>query len=126
MGKFLFLNNLFGILQNDIKDDGCLTKISINPDHPVFEGHFPDNPITPGVCILQMVKETIMNNYNVALQMDQLKHSKFLAFINPEKQQEVDFQINIKHKDQTHWQIAAVVKSENAVHAKFSGRYKLN
>ena len=29
--------------------------VDISVDHPAFNGHFPDHPILPGVCILNYV-----------------------------------------------------------------------
>lgn len=39
----------------DLQADGETVKTSIilNPLHPIFKGHFPDNPILPGVCMMQ-------------------------------------------------------------------------
>lgn len=126
MAKFLFLDNLFFIIKNEVTPDAFKARISLDASHDIYKGHFPDNPITPGVCILQMVKEAIMNTYNIPLELEQLKHAKFLAFINPNLQPNVDLDVNIQQKDETGWQVAAVVKSEEGVHVKFSGRYKIN
>jgi len=34
-----------------------LAMILINEEHEVFQGHFPGNPIMPGVCMMQIIKE---------------------------------------------------------------------
>ncbi|MBQ0740088.1 3-hydroxyacyl-ACP dehydratase, partial [Aquimarina celericrescens] len=31
--------------------------ITINKNHKIFKGHFPGNPVTPGVCMIQIIKE---------------------------------------------------------------------
>ena len=28
--------------------------VEIDPTHPIFEGHFPDQPVLPGVCMVQI------------------------------------------------------------------------
>jgi 3-hydroxymyristoyl/3-hydroxydecanoyl-(acyl carrier protein) dehydratase len=33
--------------------------VSIAPDHPSLAGHFPGNPVVPGVVILQQVTDAI-------------------------------------------------------------------
>lgn len=33
--------------------------IDINPAHEVFKGHFPDNPVMPGVCMMQIIKADV-------------------------------------------------------------------
>jgi 3-hydroxyacyl-[acyl-carrier-protein] dehydratase len=29
----------------------------LNPKHAIFAGHFPGQPVVPGVCMLQIIKE---------------------------------------------------------------------
>lgn len=52
----MLLNDFFKI--TDIKNaDKYTISIEMNPKHDIYKGHFPGNPITPGVCLTQMVKE---------------------------------------------------------------------
>ena len=32
-------------------------KVILNPDHLIYKAHFPGQPVTPGVCILQIIQE---------------------------------------------------------------------
>jgi 3-hydroxymyristoyl/3-hydroxydecanoyl-(acyl carrier protein) dehydratase len=34
--------------------------IRLNPDHAIFAGHFPGQPVVPGVCMLQIIKELLV------------------------------------------------------------------
>ena len=40
-----------------LADDKALVSITINSGHQIFEGHFPGQPVTPGVCMMQIIKE---------------------------------------------------------------------
>lgn len=44
---------LFEIIDQSEDDDGQRTILWANPDCPVYAGHFPDAPITPGVLIAE-------------------------------------------------------------------------
>ena len=33
--------------------------IELNQQHAIYSGHFPDQPIVPGVCQIQIVKELL-------------------------------------------------------------------
>ena len=49
----------FYTLQSSEKEENgrFIAKITLNKDHDIFNGHFPGNPVTPGVCMMQIVKE---------------------------------------------------------------------
>ena len=58
-------------------------QIVINEKHEVFEGHFPGNPIMPGVCMMQIIKELVEQITACSLFMESLSNVKFMALINP-------------------------------------------
>ena len=55
-----FLDNLFIIESITDTETGFTVKLRCNPEHPVYQAHFPGNPITPGACLLKMAGETIL------------------------------------------------------------------
>jgi 3-hydroxyacyl-[acyl-carrier-protein] dehydratase len=57
--------------------------ILVNEKHEVFKGHFPGNPIMPGVCMMQIIKELTEQITGSALFMQSLSNVKFMALINP-------------------------------------------
>lgn len=72
-------NNFFYI--NEIKNNTTeiVASISIVPNHEILKGHFPGEPIVPGVCMLQMLKEILEE----ALQLKIVLHSaSFMKFMN--------------------------------------------
>jgi 3-hydroxyacyl-[acyl-carrier-protein] dehydratase len=60
-----------------------LVLILINKNHDVFKGHFPGNPIMPGVCMMQIIKELTEQITASSLFMQSLSNVKFMALINP-------------------------------------------
>lgn len=65
---------------------GCVVKASYftREDHPIFEGHFPGNPILPGVVQVEMMAQASCFNL---IQVDPLIHEKELevALLRVEK-----------------------------------------
>lgn len=61
---------------------GCFT-LTMKEKHPVYAGHFPGNPITPGVLTLQMVKECIARMAGSELQYASIKSCRFAAMVKP-------------------------------------------
>lgn len=60
-----------------------ISKIKLNPTHKIFSGHFPNNPITPGVVQIQMVKEILEKFYRKELRLFKMSRCKFLKILNP-------------------------------------------
>ena len=50
---------------------------------PWFSGHFPDNPILPGIAQLKMVADTIAASREDELQMTGLSRVKFRKIVSP-------------------------------------------
>ncbi|PZX48720.1 hotdog family protein [Algoriphagus chordae] len=82
---------------NSISTEGNQTKalITINKDHEVFLGHFPGNPVTPGVCMMHIIKELTEQVVGKKLFMQSSNNIKFLALINPEKTPDLTLDISI-------------------------------
>jgi len=45
--------------KTDTSNDAVLLKRARQPGHPGFSGHFPNDPVLPGIAILSMVTDTI-------------------------------------------------------------------
>ena len=50
--------NLFIDKILEITDSGAKTSLSVRPDFSFFEGHYPGNPIMPGVLLCESVFQT--------------------------------------------------------------------
>ena len=72
----IFLNSLYTIKR--MLREGDSNKLSamirLNPSHEIFKGHFPGNPILPGVCVVQILKEILMYQLNNKLIQHLLTH----------------------------------------------------
>jgi 3-hydroxyacyl-[acyl-carrier-protein] dehydratase len=52
-------------------------------DHPAFAGHFPGNPILPGVVLLDEALHAIEVDLGLDLRQWQIAAAKFLEFVRP-------------------------------------------
>ena len=50
---------LRGILYEIITVDAAGATVRLLPDSPVYQGHFPGYPITPGVCLVEIAVELL-------------------------------------------------------------------
>lgn len=57
--------------------------VILNPDHLIYKAHFPGQPVTPGVCILQMIQELLSVEIGNNLYIKSIKNVKFISMISP-------------------------------------------
>lgn len=91
----MLLPDLYAIKHFEFKDGILQAQIEINSTHDIFRGHFPDNPILPGVCSLQIVKELTEKATNKNLVLAVASNVKFMAVINPKNTPSLRFNIAI-------------------------------
>ena len=97
MNKLEGLYNLDNLTVDDTK---ATANITINKDHIVFNGHFPENPVMPGVCMMQIIKEITEKIVDKKLFMQSASNIKFMAIINPFITPELELQLEITEADQ--------------------------
>lgn len=57
--------------------------LALNPQHHLYQGHFPGNPVLPGACTLQIIKECTSKLLGTPIQYSQVNSCKFISAINP-------------------------------------------
>ena len=85
------LYSIFGFKHEDLS---VRATIKLNAAHEVFKGHFPENPVMPGVCMIQIIKELAEKATGKALFLSVATNVKFMAIINPEKNDLIQLQLN--------------------------------
>lgn len=73
-----------------------LCEVRFYPSHVIYQAHFQGNPITPGACIIQIIKELSGILTHKKLFIKGIRNLKFLNSINPHQYPEVMFQITLK------------------------------
>jgi 3-hydroxyacyl-[acyl-carrier-protein] dehydratase len=59
------------------------TALAVARDHPAYEGHFPGNPILPGVVILAEALASIAQSTAVPMEQWEVASTKFLEPVTP-------------------------------------------
>jgi 3-hydroxyacyl-[acyl-carrier-protein] dehydratase len=110
---------------NTPETDGSLLKttITLKPAHDIFKGHFPGQPVVPGVCMMQMVKEVLENHLGKKLQLVKADNIKFLSFIDPNQHEQIGLEIKLNTTDGQVKTDAQLV-NEGTVFLKFKGMFK--
>lgn len=121
----MLVKELYSIHETDTTT-GIRAVLHINAEHAVFKGHFPEVPVLPGVCMIQIIKELIEKEYNIRTCLKEADMIKFLSMMNPKENNELHVDIQIKERTAESLSYVASMKNAGAVILKYSGRLHIN
>ncbi len=111
------MNDFYRIESTHREPNSISCKVSFNPEHNIFKGHFPGQPVVPGVCMMEMVRELLEQFTDTKLWLKAAGQVKFLQFLTPDTTPEVNVS----------WQLANSVYNVNASFKGDNGdMFKLN
>lgn len=115
-----FLENLFILESIDDTDTGFTAWLRCNPEHPVYQAHFPSNPITPGACLLKTAGEVLQQKLGRPLYMKASKNIKYLNVLVPEECKHVCFNFSGFAEIENGCKAQVVIADETVVYSKMS------
>ncbi|MCJ7465183.1 MAG: 3-hydroxyacyl-ACP dehydratase [Maribacter sp.] len=80
----MLIKGLYTIKTFELNRETIEATIELHKEHPIFKGHFPGNPVMPGVCMIQIIKELTEKALDKNLFLSAFSNIKFMAIINPE------------------------------------------
>ena len=99
--------------------------IDLNKNHEIYKGHFPGNPVVPGVCLTQLIKEVMEEVENKELFMVYADNIKFMAVVNPEINNRLQIDLAVKYDtEQGLIKVTSTTHFNDQVFYKFKGNFK--
>jgi 3-hydroxyacyl-[acyl-carrier-protein] dehydratase len=96
----------------------------LNPDDAVYHGHFPGNPVVPGVCQVEIIREIVSGILSADLSLISSDNIKFLGMINPGINPELDISLVIKKKEEDKIDVTGKITHGEQVFLKFRGVFR--
>ena len=96
-------------------------RVNTQANHEIYNGHFPDNPITPGVCQMQMVKEILSDHLGQNLFFNSVSDMKFISMWVPNESEAVFMDISAKDFEEG-YKIKASIYTDSCVYFKLRGK----
>jgi len=115
----MLMSDFYTVHELQSGNSGLSCLVVFNHTHKIFKGHFPQQPVVPGVCTIQMVKELIEQQLDRKLILRSASQIKFLQLITPDVVPEVS--INWKQSGET-YSVNALLKKDKDLF-KFSGTF---
>lgn len=121
----MLLKNFYTLTKLDTSDQENLKAIiDLNKDHEVYKGHFPGNPVVPGVCLTQLIKEIMEAAEKKELKLVYADNIKFMAVVNPEVNQTLHVDLKVKYDhEQNLIKVNSVTYFGDQVFYKFKGNF---
>ena len=72
------------------RDDQIIATLRFESDFIGFQGHFPGNPVLPGMCLLETVVVLAQRLKGTSVRMTELVATKFFSVVLPDQVVTVD------------------------------------
>lgn len=114
--------NLEDTLYNIATYDSSAMKwtLKLNPDADIFIGHFPGNPITPGVVMLQIARELLSGFLNKPLALRKAVNIKYTEVLSPLSDPMVDFTFSSLVEEENTIKCKVAIAGEGKTFARIS------
>ena len=118
-------DNLFTILSQQEVEGLPTFQLCIYPEWPIYQAHFPGHPITPGVCIVQMVQELLGLALNRDVMLRKAKNVKYLAIISPDEVSELTVSFTkMEEQEDGSLKVHAQVTGSETIYTKLSATFE--
>ena len=111
-------DNFFTIMDVADSENGRICRVSLNASHPIFLAHFAGNPVMPGACIAQMIKELAESYLETSFFISAIKNMKFLKVINPLENPEVSVQMKCTGQEDGSVSVSTVINAREDIFSK--------
>ena len=100
----------YHILSSEITTDAGVFRVALNADCEVYQGHFPGEPVCPGVCNIQMIKEcteqclgyagdnlltTGKDSESPSILLSHIRQCRLTTLVTPQQHPEVEVRVAI-------------------------------
>ena len=117
----MLLNYYYKIKSQQTTDNVTLFDVILLPECNIYEGHFPNIPVAPGVCNIRMIQECVERIAGKPLLLESMMQCKFIAMITPEQNPELQIRIESTQCDDDRLKVSATISRDNKDYVTFKG-----
>jgi len=121
----MLINDFFLVEEIHSETNIISARISLNKEHAIFSGHFPQKPVVPGVCMVQMVREVLEADQQVRLQISSADNIKFLSIINPNEVTTVNLSVHFSLLENDRYKVVASIFYGDVIYFKLNGIFSV-
>ena len=102
-----------------LSDTEFLFEVRLNASCAVYKGHFPGQPVAPGACQVQIIKECAERALQRPVRLKQIKQCKFLRTIIPAETPSLNVHLLFSEPDI----LTAEVRSGETIYVKLKSNF---
>jgi 3-hydroxyacyl-[acyl-carrier-protein] dehydratase len=114
---------LFSIAAIEKAEDKVTATLLLNAAHPILKGHFPDQPVVPGACLVQAVKNVMEQAFKTRLWLCSAANIKFISMLVPGDQLTSRLTVKYNTADEGYITFNATLVANDVVSFKMQGSY---
>ncbi len=110
---------VFDIVTVTQNESSLSAALVVNADSEIFNGHFPGQPVVPGACMLQLVKDLLSETLKVSHKLLKADNIKFLGLVQPGVE---GLNLNVNHQlNDNQIKLTAILSSAETIYMKLQG-----
>jgi 3-hydroxyacyl-[acyl-carrier-protein] dehydratase len=114
--------NYYELVFLEVKEKEAIATLILHPGHEIFKGHFPGQPVLPGVCMIQIIKDVVEEITGNRFLLQESKQIKFLKMLIPDNSKPINLSLGWE-EDGRALQVNAQLSESGTVVFKFMGTY---
>lgn len=112
------LDNLYTVTGQRTEGAEHLFGVRLHGAHPLFDGHFPGQPVLPGVCTLAIVRQCVARVEGRKIRFEEIRECKFTAMVDPRTTSELEIRFTA-----TDGNLQGTVAAEERTVLKIKAKY---
>jgi 3-hydroxyacyl-[acyl-carrier-protein] dehydratase len=116
----LLSNRYFAVESQQQHEGSAHYHVRLLADCDVYRGHFPGNPVSPGVCNIEMIRECFAMALGGAPRIHTIDRCRFTAVASPVKSPELDIDMEWTTAEDG-YHLVAVLKDGEQQYMDFKG-----
>ncbi len=115
-------NRYYRVLGIDRQGDtSAVCRVELLPDCDVYRGHFPGEPVCPGVCNMQMIKECTETVVGKSLHQSSVSQCRLTSLMTPAQCSTLDVRIDILSSSDDAYTVKASISDSNDTYMEYKG-----
>ena|ERR1035437_3292083 len=95
--------------------------VLLNKTHRIYHGHFPQQPVVPGVCMMLMIRELAERAVERNLMFKDVNNIKFLSLVDPAVNHELIIKLTIDAIEAGSYNVKASIEFADKIFLTIKG-----